>query len=38
MTVAGSGMTWQIDNVPSNDEQANLVLSSLPNLTLVTTM
>lgn len=36
MTVAGGGITWHIDNVPSVDEQATRDLSSFANLTLVT--
>ena len=38
MTVAGGGMTWHIDRVPSRDEHATRDLSSLANFTLETTI
>jgi hypothetical protein len=36
MTVAGGGITWQIDREPSSEEQATRDLSSLANFTLLT--
>ena len=36
ITVAGGGITWQTDRVPSIEEHATRVLSSLANFTLVT--
>lgn len=36
ITVAGGGITWQMDSDPSKEEQATRVRSSLANFTLLT--